>query len=97
MRRGRFDRATQPITWHPEHGRPPLQKTQGWGTLFGNGAHRTFKGGPPAPSSPPTATERMIPNLSEGGGNTLNGKEHAVRNDGRTAALDLYVCLVRQV
>jgi len=33
-----FDRATQQITWHTQHRRPPLQKTQGWGTLIRKGS-----------------------------------------------------------
>ncbi|HEX3738879.1 MAG TPA: hypothetical protein VHV29_04060 [Terriglobales bacterium] len=39
------------IKWHTQHRRPTLAKTQGWGTLGGNGARKIVKGGPPATDS----------------------------------------------
>jgi hypothetical protein len=47
------------------------------------------------PSSHPTAIERTIPNSSGQGGNTLNGKENAVRNDKWAIAPNVSVLLMQ--
>ena len=35
-----WSRVHSKIKYHTQHRSPPLQKTQGWGTLGGNGAHK---------------------------------------------------------